>query len=363
MTTAHHPHGPSAIGNPCNAAWKAGLHAPALPASEDADEGTLMHAAVANPSPEALGALDSEQRAAVERCLAQADAWADSLLCPRPRHEHQLSLYDTGGDLVNFGTLDYLAMTLTQNRAILADWKMGRLSSPTVADQLANYAAMALQNWPLLKSVEAHAWYPRVPALNQSWTYTRADLPGLIERIKARIANRVDPERWEYATGDWCRYCKAALICGARRKELVDMGQSQLGATLEALDGATVAGLLPVAKRAELLVKAICDRAKTLAGAGQLPGYRLVEVRGREQLTGTTLDHAEAMTQAGFTPAELWDAVEFDLARLRAIAKEKPLPPGAVLAPKQSAVDYHLATLSPFIGRGAGYQKLVETKE
>lgn len=361
MTTAHHPHGPSAIGNPCNAAWKAGLNAPALPASDDADEGTLMHATVACPWPESLDALDSEQRAAVERCLAQAEAWTASLSAIAPYVERRLDLWDADGTLINYGTLDWIVLAQDGARAILADWKMGRLSSPAVADQLANYAAMALQNWPMLESVEAHAWYPRAPALNQSWTYTRADLPGLIERIKARIAIRIDPERWEYTTGDWCRYCKAALICGARRQDLATVESSAM--TVESLAPADIAALLPRLKRVEKIGDAIKARAKALAGAGQLPGYRLAEVRGREALTGTTLDHAEALTLAGFTTAELWESVEFDLAKIRAIAKEKPLPPDAVLAPKQSAVDYHLATLAPFIGRGAGYSKLVETKE
>lgn len=355
---AHHPHGPSAIGNPCNAAWKLSQHAPPVPASADADEGTLLHSLIANPEPAKLAELDAEQAMAVGQCLTQSEAWAkDSPGCLRPYHEQMLSLYDDAGDLVNFGTLDFLAISPDNRRAILADWKFGRNASPLVADQLACYAAMAFQAHPDLLAIDAHAWYPRAPRHSQCWQYSRDDLPRLIEAIKARIAIRESRERWEFVTGDHCHYCPAALICGARRRELATVESAAI--TVESLSPADIAELLPRLKRLDKIAAAIKDRAKVLAGSGELPGWRLVDVRGREALTGTVLDHAAALQMAGFTDAQVWECAEIDLAKAREIASNMPMPPGI----KSKPADYHLAALAPFIGRGAGYQKMVETKE
>lgn len=355
---AHHPHGPSAIGVPCNAAWKLSQFAPPVPSSADADEGTLLHALIANPEPARMAELDAEQRAAVDACLAQADEWARRTETLNPYREQPLDLRDffaAGGQEINFGTLDFLALSPSETFAILADWKMGRNASPLVADQVANYAAAAFQRWPKLLSITAYAWYPRAPRLNQCWTYTRPDLPRLVESIKARIAIRESRERWEFTTGDWCTYCPAALICGARRRELATVESAAI--TVESLSPADIAELLPRLKRVDKIAAAIKDRAKVLAGSGELPGWRLVDVRGREALTGTVLDHAAALQMAGFTDAQVWECAKIDLGRAREIAAEMPMPPGI----KSKPADYHLAALAPFIGRGAGYQKLVET--
>lgn len=342
----HHPHGPSQIGNPCNANYKLSKDAPSLPASEDADEGTLLHALVANPDPAAIAALDEEQQRVVNACLAQAEAWADQLGDPRPHYEEWLELRD-GDTLVNSGTLDYLAKTRTGTHGILGDWKTGRNASPLVADQLANYAAMAFQRWPTLVSIEAHAWYPRAPKLNQCWAYERSDLAGLVERIKARIAIRESRERWEFETGDHCTYCRAALICGARRRELAATEQTGL-VTVESLAPAEIASLLPVLKRVEKISDAIKARAKALAGAGELPGYRLAEVRGREQLSSDAGAVHDALVAAGFDGACLAASQRYDLSLIRATAK---------------AAGVSLDPLTPLVTRTAGYQKLVETKE
>lgn len=363
---AHHPHGPSAIGNPCNAAWKLSQHAPPVPASADADEGTLLHSLIANPEPAKLAELDAEQAMAVGQCLTQSEAWAkDSPGCLRPYHEQMLSLYDDAGDLVNFGTLDFLAISPDNRRAILADWKFGRNASPLVADQLACYAAMAFQAHPDLLAIDAHAWYPRAPRHSQCWQYSRDDLPRLIEAIKARIAVRESRERWEPALGDWCKYCPGAILCGPRQEELKRLSEAQCvqttapAMTVEMMDGPAVAAAMPVIKRAEAIIAQYKARAKVLAGSGDLPGWRLVDVRGREQLTGKGADHAIALQMAGFSDAQVWECAKIDLGRAREIAAEMPMPPGI----KSKAADYHLAALAPFIGRGAGYQKLVETKE
>lgn len=342
----HHPHGPSQIGNPCNAAWKLSQYAPEPPASADADEGTLLHRLIAQPDPEALAELEEEPRGVVLACRAQAQAWADSVGCLRPYREEWLELRDMDTGQVNSGTADFVAVSRDGTQAIVADWKTGRSASPLVADQLACYAAMVMQAWPTVQTVEAHAWYPRAPRLNQSWTYTRADLPGLVERIQARIAVRIDPERWEYETGDHCIYCWAALLCGARRREVATVETAAM--TVESLAPADIAALLPRLKRVEKISDAIKARAKALAGAGELPGYRLVEVRGREVLSDDAGAVNNALLAAGFDGACIAASQRFDLSLIRATAK---------------AAGVSLEALAPLVTRTGGYQKLVKIKE
>jgi hypothetical protein len=361
----HHPHGPSAIGNPCNGAFRLSQIAPPQAANEDADEGTLLHSAVASGN---MDGLDDEQQRAVEACLAEA-ANCRELAGPGAvaYREARIDIFradseiqttrDHDDPLLSFGTLDFIA--ISGSTGYLRDWKFGRMAAPLAADQLACYAAGAFQRWGDLKTIHASTCQPRARQHEVSAVYHRADLPGLLERIIAKIEAR---EAWTVdqplVTGEHCQHCRAALICPRRKAEIGSLQAAANHWPVETMDGATVAGLLPVAKRAEKLVALIRDRAKMLAQSGDLPGYRLVEVRGRERMDATTLDIAEGLRLAGWTPEQIWDAIEFDLGKLRAVAKAMPLPADA--PPKSKPEIYHLGAVAGMIGRAPGYSKLVE---
>jgi hypothetical protein len=352
----HHPHGPSAIGNPCNGAFRLSQIAPPQAASEDADEGTLLHAAVASGN---MDGLDDEQARAVQSCMADA-AICLELAGPgaTAHHEQQVRIYHD--DLpISFGTADLLVISEDGRTGYLRDWKFGRMAAPLAADQLACYAAGAFQQWDDIETIHASTCQPRARQHEVSAVYHRADLPGILERIIAKIEAR---ESWTVdqplVTGEHCQHCRAALICPRRKAEIGSLQASANHWPVETMDGMEVAKLLPVAKRAEKLVALIRDRAKVLAQSGDLPGYRLVEVRGRERLDATTLDIAEGLWLAGWTAAQMWDAVEFDLAKLRAVAKSLPLPADA--PPKSKPEIYHLGVVAGMIGRAPGYSKLVE---
>jgi hypothetical protein len=353
----HHPHGPSAIGNPCNGAFRLSQIAPPQAASEDADEGTLLHSAVASGN---MDGLDDEQARAVDACLAEA-ANCRELAGPgaTAHHEQLLRVWDLGDNQMLFGTADYLVISEDGRTGYLRDWKFGRMAAPLAADQLACYAAGAFQRWEYMETIHASTCQPRARHHEVSAVYHRADLPGILERIIAKIEAR---ESWTVdqplVTGDHCTHCRAALICPARRGEVAQLDTTANQYPVETLDPAEIARLLPMSKRAEKLVALIRDRAKTLAQSGDLPGYRLVEVRGRERLDATTLDIAEGLWLAGWTAAQMWDAVEFDLGKLRAVAKAMPLPADA--PPKSKPEIYHLGAVAGMIGRAPGYAKLVE---
>ena len=342
----HHPHGPSALGNPCQGAYHMARLAPPQPASDAADEGTLLHAAVACLD---TTGMDEEQHRAVEACWHEVAALVALAPAGANYYEETLSLcYETS--LILFGTVDYYR--IDGRIAWLRDWKFGRNAAPLADVQIAAYSALVMANHPQVQEVHAATFQPRARHHEVSATYTRAELPRLIDAIRERIAWR---EAWRLgdalATGDHCAYCPAALWCGARQQELATTG----GMTEEAiayLDGATVAGLLPKAKRAGKLIDALKDHAKTLAAGGELPGYELQEVRGREKLDGSPADIYQALRFSEWTHAEAWECVRFDLASITGKAKAKGFPNGEKMLP----------LLQPFIGRGAGYQKLIESK-
>ena len=275
----HHPHGPSALGNPCQGAYHMARLAPPQPASDAADEGTLLHAAVACLD---TTGMDEEQHRAVEACWHEVAALVALAPAGANYYEETLSLcYETS--LILFGTVDYYR--IDGRIAWLRDWKFGRNAAPLADVQIAAYSALVMANHPQVQEVHAATFQPRARHHEVSATYTRAELPRLIDAIRERIAWR---EAWRLgdalATGDHCAYCPAALWCGARQQELATTG----GMTEEAiayLDGATVAGLLPKAKRAGKLIDALKDHAKTLAAGGELPGYELQEVRAARSWT------------------------------------------------------------------------------
>ena len=103
-----------------------------------ADEGTRLHECVERGTTEGL---PDELALLVLYCLDYRDKVVADMAAPEVMHEVKLSI--AGG--LTHGTADFLA--IDGSRAVLADWKMGRIrvAHPSENAQVAAYALGAAQ--------------------------------------------------------------------------------------------------------------------------------------------------------------------------------------------------------------------------
>lgn len=285
---------------------------PPAPSSKYADEGTLLHNAIAEVletrrAPMALvgseynGVVLSEDL--VERKLAPALALLDDL---DPFHdgefiaEHRVDF----GDFIPgaFGSCDLLLRV--GKSAYVIDWKFGDGVVDAVDnEQLLFYAAGALRSrsaeWVFEGADKIELVIIQPPHLRR-WEVTVPQILQFSSRLRDAVRASQRPDAWTKA-GEWCRFCPAKAIC----PQMSGAADRALKVQRDALDVRQLGAHLRMADMLEDWIKSVRELSlQTLEAGGTVPGYKLVAKRATRQWTDEAAAIA-ALTAAGVEESEL----------------------------------------------------------
>lgn len=275
VTRDHHPDAPpSALPRIalCPGSMTLVKKAPPQAASEDADEGTLLHAHLPPDVP--LDDLDEEQQAAVKWAREHVNRCFHGAV---PEYEIPCTLFAFGIP-VTWGTID--AGLKDDRHGIIYELKSGRLGVQREAVELQGecYAGAFMQKMDC-DSVEVWIGCPRTKTEFHGVYANPNQIAMKIVRIMEHA--RTHPEEY-HPSATACRYCRAQVICPAFKKEILEelpMLRERL-AVLEPEHFPAILEKLPILER---FIHECRDRARDLITMGyELPGYVLREVVKRK---------------------------------------------------------------------------------
>ena len=317
----HHDFSPSRLARlaACPGSYNAEKDLPDTP-SEAAQEGTLMHGWME----QRLRRGYTEAIDGVEPTLDQRETldmvWDRVLqLCDGHRYaislERRMSLRHWSGELTS-GYCDLLAIPRDGiGAAILIDYKFGRVEvdSHEARWQLGAYAAMALQEFPMIDAVEARILQPRVAGGMDRAPMEFRDADSIAGKIHRVVCACRTPGAALIPDADHqCRYCRAAaagtcpaiknamLITGFTAEVMERNGDDRDKAVAELDDE----GLAALVEQGRL--------ASRLADAAEAELRRRVEAAGPQGVCGWTLQSTPGRRKA--EPLKAWEAVRGDLA-------------------------------------------------
>jgi hypothetical protein len=265
---------------------------PPQPSSTYADEGTLLHDAIAKVletdcDPYSLVGTklnDSELTGdLIEDKLLVALAALDEV-DPEGKMEYEVESRVGFGDLLPdvFGSTDFVGRL--GDRAVVLDWKFGD-GVPVAAEenyQLLFYAAASIRTpgtaWAFEGAKEVELIIVQPPHVRR-WTTT-------VERIKAfetelvhAVKLALKPEA-PIASGDHCRWCAAKPIC----PQMTGAIDRMMKAKMEVLPVEDIARYLDQVPMVEAFIKDLQKLAQGLLEEGQsVPGWKLVNKRATRQ--------------------------------------------------------------------------------
>lgn len=323
-----------------------------------AEEGQMMHAAIATGN---MAGMDDEQREQVTRVIALRDniiaqefAGADDL---ERVVEEKLVILDaeTSGHRLQ-GSPDEIDISRKLAKAIIFDWKLGRLGLPTDAGdnlQLKAYAKAVCRRWPYVDVVDVVLVAPRTSEVSTA-TYTRGSMVDVEAEIVAVIKRVEDPfKEPDNSDQTLCAVCANLKRCPKQCRALVPAAQAVAAAPGVACLTKPVTALVPE-EMADVLTltkvvtewfdqkkKAVTERV--FDEELELPGYQKVTRKGNRKIQ----DVPAAVLALG-------DLITAD--RLWAVAS---LPIGAVVDINPAAE----AVLEPFVSYGSASQFLQKSKK
>jgi hypothetical protein len=283
---------------------------PPKPSSSYADEGTLLHDAIARYLGERVALHD----------LGLSDDLLDRKLVPAlealeaidPEREMEIEVetrVSFGSQLPGvFGSTDVLGRI--KDRAIVLDWKFGDGVPVDAAEneQLMFYGAAALRTqgleWWHLGADEVELIIVQPPHVRRWVTDFRRLQTFNRDLIKAvKIAKKPDAP---LAAGDWCRWCAAKPVCPV----MTGATDRALAAKMDNLDAAKIGEYLQKADMLEGWVKDLRALAHQMLEAGKpVPGYKLVPKRATRQWTDQEAAYT-ALTALGLTDDDVWEPAE-----------------------------------------------------
>lgn len=317
MSETHHLYSPSALKRrllcPGSARMERGK--PDTP-SEDAKEGTMLHAVCAaiiaqgkrvNDFPE----LTAEQ---IETVVTAVSMWSHFLATYNGHFlasERKVFCRNRSGGVLCDGTLDLLG-TDFRGTAILADFKFGRDPVDATADnwQLGAYALGVHDTFPDFERVVAMPIQPRIPWNLRQEPYAFTHFEDIRTNIERVIADCEKPDALLIPGTEQCRYCKGYEECPAVRElagkqiELVaakeclpcpaDMSDYQLS---EFTRKWRFLGRFASEVEAEL-------RRRCEEGGGQCGGYRLKPGRKDRKIADLPAAFAALNREHGVSPEQ-----------------------------------------------------------
>ena len=218
----HHEFAPSSMGRLQGCPWS--YHQCknwVQPENKNALGGRLLHEGVYNN--EAFAKLGTSEKNTVTKLRKEhVEPYAHL----EHYHELKLEIFRANGELLNFGTADFVVISPDGENASLKDWKFGGFEVAKAAEnpQMKNYVAGLFQKFPKLKTVFSMIVQPAAGCddYDDQAEFKRSQLPELL----AELENIVDTaktasEAMANPTGENCRYCNK-LHCGAFLRKMDD---------------------------------------------------------------------------------------------------------------------------------------------
>lgn len=197
----------------CPGAWYLSKDIPQRQ-SEDAAEGTMLHAVMAKKALEPamdINNLTNEQQDAINFCVKILNERLDGV---KIATEQRVNVKDDSGQVITWGTADVVA--ISDNKGFIVDWKFGRGEVEDAEDNLqkATYA-LALMTEYNVSEVETVIVQPR---LHHVSSYIFRDKDALYNTITAIINRCKDNKSVICNVGTHCTYCDAKINCHAFRR-------------------------------------------------------------------------------------------------------------------------------------------------
>jgi len=310
---------------------------PPKPSSKYADEGTLLHNAIADvlgqgsPPASHIGAsyqgitlteeLHAEKLIPALRALDEVD--------PHREMEFQVEAVVGFGDALPgvFGSADLIGRI--GRRAVVLDWKFGSGVAVDVEEnaQAMFYAAAAMRTdatrWAFkgVEEVELIIVQPaHAPHHIKRWVTTPGRILNFERELFVAVKTALLPDA-PLTSGDHCRWCAAKPVCPL----LTGAVDRALQTRIKALDADQIAAYVANADLLETWIADVRALAQTMMEQGvRLPGYKLVPKRGTRKWLSEerALDELAAL---GLTNEELTETALLSPAKVEKVLKKRKL--------------------------------------
>jgi hypothetical protein len=310
---------------------------PPKPSSKYADEGTLLHNAIADvlgqgsPPASHIGTsyqgvtlteeLHTEKLIPALRALDAVD--------PHKEMEFQVEAVVGFGDALPgvFGSADLIGRI--GRRAIVLDWKFGAGVAVDVEEnaQAMFYAAAAMRTdatrWAFkgVEEVELIIVQPaHAPHHIKRWVTTPGRTLNFERELFVAVKTALLPDA-PLASGDHCRWCAAKPVCPL----LTGAVGRALHTSVKALDADQIAAYVGNADLLETWIADVRALAQTMMEQGvRLPGYKLVPKRGTRKWLNEERAFDE-LAALGLTNEELTETALLSPAKVEKVLKKRKL--------------------------------------
>lgn len=310
---------------------------PPQPSSRYADEGTLLHNAIADVlgegTPPAAHIGTTYQGIALtvdlfDRKLIPALRALDEV-DPHKQLTYQVEAVVGFGDALPgvFGSADLIGRI--GRRALVLDWKFGDGVAVEVEEnaQAMFYAAAAMRTretaWAFegVDEVELVIVQPaHAPNHVKRWTTTPGRILNFERELFAAVKAALGPQP-TFASGDHCRWCAAKPICPV----LTGAVDRALHKSVKDLDAEEIAAYVRDADLLEAWISEVRALAMQMMEKGvRLPGYKLVPKRGTRKWLNEERAFEE-LASLGLMPDELVETSMRSPAQVEKVLKKRKL--------------------------------------
>ena len=293
--------------------------------SAAAEEGTLLHAALAKFSADGL---NSEQTEVFESCVNYLDSLTTGTGNDEIITELPLTIKD-GSEVLTTGTADVVIYNSDMHEVSIIDWKFGYTPVMNVMNniQLATYAVGAMQKYGV-STCKAHVFQPRIRIVSG---YTFTDQKAIIANIN-NIINKAQSEKLVFnATDESCRYCKARLNCPAFRMKYQKLAASS--ATYDLTNINTLVELYEASRSIKTFVSDIENRVKqVIEEQGECGKYVFDIKEGNREIKD--LNTLYSVVKDYLTPQEFNNACKVSIGKLEKLLAEKFIAAEAITGVK-----------------------------
>ena len=235
-----------------------------------------------------------------------------------------------------FGTAD--CIMIGEGRICVVDYKNGSGVSVEADNnpQMMLYGLGALHTYSAvygdsIRNVHLSIVQPNAGGVKE-WGTTVAELEDWGTQYVRPRANLAWEGKGDFASGDWCRFCRAKAQCSARAKKMLELyplkgaepkaDPKTEGAQL--LTDAEIGDILTRAQDLQDWVKSLQDYALSAALDGrEIKGWKAVEGRGSRDWAGGTDQAFKLLAERGIDDALLWERKPVTVAGLeKALGKK-----------------------------------------
>lgn len=235
-----------------------------------------------------------------------------------------------------FGTAD--CIMIGEGRICVVDYKNGSGVSVEADNnpQIMLYGLGALHTYSAvygdsIRNVHLSIVQPNAGGVKE-WGTTVAELEDWGTQYVRPLANLAWEGKGDFASGDWCRFCRVKAQCTARAKKMLELYPLK-GAEPESAPKTEGAQLLTDAEIGDILtraqglqdwVKSLQDYALSAALDGrEIKGWKAVEGRGSRDWAGGTDQAFKLLAERGIDDALLWERKPVTVAGLeKALGKK-----------------------------------------